>query len=164
MDTLSHTLWGGGLFGFRGRPKTALLFGALPDLAAFGPWLAYRLATGRLEPGKPDLAIIPDFVFAAYDASHSLLVALAAVALLALRSRGLAFAALAWPVHILVDIPTHTRAYFPTPFLWPVSDLTVNGFSWGQPWIWYPNLAGIALLFAWRGANRLGRGAAKGAS
>ena len=150
MDTLSHTLWGGGLFGFRARLKTALLFGALPDLASFGPWLAYRLLTGRFEPGKPELAIIPDFVFAAYDVSHSLLVASLAVALAWRWRPELGFAMLAWPFHILVDIPTHSRAFFPTPFLWPVSDFTIDGLSWGTPWIWYPNLAGIAVLFAWR--------------
>jgi membrane-bound metal-dependent hydrolase YbcI (DUF457 family) len=150
MDTLSHTLWGGGLFGFRSRLKTALLFGALPDLGSFGPWLAYRLLTGRFEPGKPELAIIPDFVFAAYDVTHSLLVAALAVALAWRWRPELGFAMLAWPFHILVDIPTHSRAFFPTPFLWPVSDFTVNGIPWGTPWIWYPNLAGIAVVFAWR--------------
>lgn len=150
MDTLSHTLWGGGLFGYRGRPKTALLFGALPDLAAFGPWLAYRLVTGRFEPGKPDPAVIPELVFRTYDVSHSLLVAVAAVAL-ALRLRAaLGFAMLAWPCHVLMDIPTHGRGFFPTPFLWPVSGFTVDGLSWATPWIWLPNLAGIGLLWAWR--------------
>ncbi|HKJ71747.1 MAG TPA: hypothetical protein VKA55_08365 [Gammaproteobacteria bacterium] len=154
MDTLSHTLWGGGLFGFRGRPRTALLFGALPDLAAFGPWLAYRLLSGRLEPGKPDLADIPAWVFHAYDVSHSLLVAGLATGL-ALRLRpALGFAMLAWPFHVLVDIPTHTRAFFPTPFLWPVSDVTVPGVSWATAWVWLPNLAGLVLLWAWRLGRR----------
>jgi len=150
MDTLSHTLWGGGLFGFRGRPKTALLFGALPDLAAFGPWLTYRLATGRFEPGKPDLSIIPDLVFGTYDVTHSLLVAGLAVALAFRLRPALAFPMLAWPFHILMDIPTHTREFFPTPFLWPVSDFTVAGIPWATPWIWLPNLAGLALLLGWR--------------
>ncbi len=36
MDTLSHALWGRGLFGYRGMPWLALFFGAMPDLASFG--------------------------------------------------------------------------------------------------------------------------------
>ena len=30
MDTLSHALWGKGLFGYRGNPWLALFFGAMP--------------------------------------------------------------------------------------------------------------------------------------
>jgi hypothetical protein len=150
LDTLSHTLWGCGLFGFRGRPGTALLFGALPDLASFGPWLVFRVLSGRFEPGRPDPALIPGFVHGAYDVTHSLLVAGLAVAVAYRLHRGVAFAMLAWPVHILVDIPTHSRAFFPTPFLWPASDFTVDGIPWGTPWIWLPNLAGITALLGWR--------------
>ena len=36
MDTLSHALWGKGLFGYRGYGKLALFFGAMPDLSSFG--------------------------------------------------------------------------------------------------------------------------------
>ena len=36
MDTFSHALWGRGLFGFRGHPWLALMWGAMPDLVSFG--------------------------------------------------------------------------------------------------------------------------------
>jgi hypothetical protein len=39
----------------------------------------------------------------------------------------------AWGLHILIDIPTHSLALFPTPFLWPVSDFKVNGIGWDNP-------------------------------
>ena len=43
MDTLSHTLWGKGLFGYRKYGPWALLFGALPDLLSFGLYFLVRL-------------------------------------------------------------------------------------------------------------------------
>ena len=36
MDTLSHALWGSGLFGYRGHRWLAVFFGAMPDLLSFG--------------------------------------------------------------------------------------------------------------------------------
>ncbi|GIT57595.1 MAG: hypothetical protein Ct9H300mP18_10240 [Candidatus Neomarinimicrobiota bacterium] len=45
MDTLSHALWGRGLFGHRGMPWLALFFGAMPDLASFGV-LYYKYFSG----------------------------------------------------------------------------------------------------------------------
>ncbi|MFP4615814.1 MAG: hypothetical protein ACLFRB_08040 [Thiohalorhabdus sp.] len=156
MDTLSHTLWGGGLFGFRGRIKTALFFGAFPDLVSFGPWFAGRLLTGQFggHDGPPPLEILPGWVFTNYAWGHSLVVAGLCAALAWRYHRPLGFAMLAWPLHILVDIPTHTAAYFPTPFLWPLSGYTVDGVSWAQPWVWYPNLTALLLVFLGRWYNR----------
>jgi membrane-bound metal-dependent hydrolase YbcI (DUF457 family) len=56
---------------------------------------------------------------------------------------------LAWPLHILVDIPTHSSQFFPTPFLWPVSDFYINGVSWGQPIIFIPNAILIVCLYVY---------------
>lgn len=55
----------------------------------------------------------------------------------------------AWGLHILVDMPTHDSSFFPTPFLWPISDYTVPGISWGQPMIFFPNLALLAAAYLW---------------
>jgi len=157
MDTLSHTLWGGGLFGFRGQLRLALLFGALPDLVSFGLWLPVRLLKDGFEPGRPALAAIPDWLFVSYDFSHSLLIAGSAVALVALRRRDIAFAMLAWPAHILLDVPFHTAEFFPTRILWPLSDWVFDGIAWSNPWVWFSNLAGLAVLWAWRWRRRNGR-------
>jgi hypothetical protein len=55
----------------------------------------------------------------------------------------------AWVLHICMDIPTHGTAFFPTPFLWPVSDLHVDGVPWSRPYIFFPNVALLAVLYAW---------------
>lgn len=54
----------------------------------------------------------------------------------------------AWGLHILMDIPTHSSSFFPTPFLWPVSDFTVNGIPWSAPYIFFPNVVGLLIVYA----------------
>lgn len=158
MDTLSHTLWGGGLFGFRGHIRLALFFGAFPDLVSFGLWLPQRVLENGLEfgNGPPPLEQMPGWLFTSYDFSHSLLVALAVIVLVAWRRRDIAFAMLAWPFHILLDVPFHSADFFPTKILWPLSDWIFDGIHWGNPWVWFSNLTGLALLWAWRWRKRNG--------
>ncbi|MBI2102454.1 hypothetical protein HYT55_01335 [Candidatus Woesearchaeota archaeon] len=38
----------------------------------------------------------------------------------------------AWPLHIVIDIPTHTSNFLPTPFLWPLSSFAFPGISWAS--------------------------------
>jgi hypothetical protein len=52
-----------------------------------------------------------------------------------------------WMLHILIDIPTHTRRVYPTPFLWPLSDFTIDGISWGRPWFLALNYASLLIVF-----------------
>lgn len=150
MDTFSHALWGYGLFGFRGHARLALLFGALPDLLSFGLLLVIRISTGDFYFGKPDLDSIPGWTFIIYDFTHSLIIAGLAITLVAIKWRAISYAMLAWPFHILLDIPFHSAEFFPTKMLWPLSSFTIDGISWATPWIWYSNLAGLLLLFIYR--------------
>jgi hypothetical protein len=150
MDTLSHALWGSGLFGYRGHFWLALFFGAFPDLFSFGIFMLMQLANGQFTPGAPPLSIIPDWLFTSYDTTHSLVIAGGAIAIVAALNRNLAFAMLGWPFHILLDAPFHSAAYFPTRVFYPLSDFYIDGIPWNRPWIWYPNLAGVLLLLTWR--------------
>jgi hypothetical protein len=52
-----------------------------------------------------------------------------------------------WLLHILIDIPTHTRRLYPTPFLWPLSDFTIDGISWGRPWFLALNYSSLLIVF-----------------
>jgi hypothetical protein len=116
------------------------------DTPAFGALMAVRIVTGTFTPGKPELNTIPDWLFTAYDLSHSLVVAGAVWLVLWFTARWIAVPFSAWLIHILLDIPTHTRAYFPTPFLWPFSDYTFDGFSWGQGWFMLLNYSCLLVL------------------
>src|SRR4030065_1104639 len=75
MDIVAHVLWGGVSFGWKRKYGWAFLFGVLPDLLAFGPFFVYRLISGTLKFGKPEIALIPQVVFTAYNFSHSLFTA-----------------------------------------------------------------------------------------
>jgi len=64
MDTLSHALWGRGLFGYRGMPWLALFFGAMPDLASFGVLIVINIFSGSIPQfsGPPPLESLPDWL------------------------------------------------------------------------------------------------------
>ncbi|MBN2645285.1 MAG: hypothetical protein JXR59_07425 [Desulfuromonadaceae bacterium] len=156
MDTFSHALWGWGLFGRR-HAGLALFFGALPDLVSFAPLLAGRLLMGTWVPGRPSLATIPGWCFFMYDLAHSAVIAGLAVFLLWRWRRDIGFVACGWLFHILLDFPFHSAAYFPTKLFWPLSGWVFDGISWGQPIVWYPNLAGLLLLLGWRWWQRCQR-------
>ena len=152
MDTLSHTLWGKGLFGYQKYGKWALLFGALPDLLSFGLYFLVRFVTQgtNMEFGKPDIETIPSWVFSMYDISHSLVIALVAIIIVFEINKSLCFPMLAWPFHILLDFFFHSKEYFPTPILWPISDYKFDGIPWSNPYIWFGNIGCIIILFAYR--------------
>ena len=152
MDTFSHTLWGKGLFGYHKYGKWALLFGALPDLLSFGLYFIVRFITQgvSMEFGKPTLESIPNWVFIMYDISHSWVIAFLFIIIFLQINKEICFPMLAWPFHILLDFPFHSKEYFPTPILWPISDYRFDGIPWSNPYVWFGNIACIIILFVYR--------------
>lgn len=156
MDVFSHGLWGGITVG-RGNRKsflTAVAIGMAPDIIAFGPFLANRLLTQGTEffshlGKKPELSTIPDYVHSVYNVTHSFVVFLTLFAIVwAIRKKPM-LEMLAWGLHICMDIPTHSNAFFPTHFLWPLSDFHVNGTPWSSPYIFFPNWGLLIILYGW---------------
>ncbi len=76
MDTLSHALWGYGLFGYKRYPWTAIFFGAMPDLISFGLLMFINLMTGHWYYEKPALDSLPLWIFPAYSIGHSFIICL----------------------------------------------------------------------------------------
>jgi hypothetical protein len=60
---------------------------------------------------------------------------------------------LAWPFHIVLDFPFHTKEFFPVKIFWPLSDMHFDGISWSSPEVIIPNCAGIILLYIYRYKN-----------
>ena len=164
MDTLFHGVLGAvacsttGLPGWRRGPvrsdgrrrvadwtlPAAFAFGLFPDLASLGIHFATDLFTGNGVRWHG----IPDFVFLLYNVTHSLLGIGLGYALLVAWKRALWLPALAWPLHVLVDVPTHGAGVFMTPLFWPFSDLRFQGWSWWiSPWIFYGGW--LTLLALW---------------
>src|SRR3972149_6787177 len=155
MDIVAHGLWGGIAFGRKNLRSFSLacFFGVLPDLFSFGPlYVAVLLGLAerpRFSPEPPDPLLIPAYVHQLYNITHSLVVFLAALALLWVVFRTPIWQAFAWGLHVLFDIFTHSYRFFPTPFLWPISDFKIDGWPWGMPVIFIPNVVFLALLYAW---------------
>jgi hypothetical protein len=154
MDIVSHGLWGGVAFGRKRRRSfwLAFTFGIAPDLFSFGIFFIERLFTTGFDfshRGRPELSSIPSYVDSLYNVTHSLIVFAVVFCAVSLILKRPVFEMCAWAFHIVMDIFTHGNEFFPTPFLWPLSDFHVDGISWGHPLIYFPNLALLLLAYAW---------------
>lgn len=156
MDILSHGLWGAIAFGRRNRRAfwQAFFFGIAPDFFSFGLFFIQRLfeweSSGVVfKAGPPDPAMIPEYVSSLYNITHSLVVFLVVFAVVYAITRRVFIPMLAWPLHILFDIPVHSTAFFPTPYLWPFATPFVNGYSWGHAVIFIPDVVLLTALYLW---------------
>lgn len=155
MDILSHGFWGGVAFGRKNKKSfwLSFLFGIAPDLLSFGVFfVAVFLGLApkpefRMEPPQDDL--IPGYIHGLYGITHSLPVFIILFVLVCIFLKKPLWEMGAWGLHILFDIPTHSQQFFPTPFLWPLSDLAANGIPWSRPIIFIPNVTLLALLYLW---------------
>ena len=155
MDIVSHGLWGAVAFGRRNRSSFWLAFviGLAPDLLSFGVlWTAVVLGLAEkpdFSHGTPPESSIPQYVHHLYNVTHSFIIFLVVFLLIwsllkrPLRELG------AWGLHVLVDVPTHSYAFFPTPILWPLFKWKFDGWQWTTPTILVPNFVLLAMVYAW---------------
>jgi hypothetical protein len=139
MDFVSHALWGGVSFGRKNKRIFLLAAGIsiLPDILTEGLFsVLYLLNIGSMpgwEHGHPNISDYPLFAETLYNITHSLIAFAMVFGLFWIVSRRPVWIVAAWGLHILIDIPTHSLALFPTPFLWPVSEIKVDGIGWDNP-------------------------------
>ena len=156
MDILSHGLWSGVAYKAANNKtdkklniKWAMFWGVFPDLFAFTipvAWLFWNIIIGTMSPAdfpRPTGIEPPavqqtqwQFQLASilYKYSHSLLIFASVFGLVYFVCKRPVWEMGGWLLHILLDIPTHTYRFYPTPILWPISDFKFSGFSWGTPW------------------------------
>lgn len=151
MDILAHALYGAtfcsrsGLAGGRKgvtdahAPFTrdwtvwaAAGFGVFPDLASIGVSFLLMWSRGEL----PSFHALPPHVFVLYHSTHSLVFAGLVVLALWMISRPLALAAVAWPIHIVMDSFFHAEGWWQTMMFYPLSDWFYDGVNWWQ----HPNV------------------------
>ena len=147
MDTFAHGLWTYAVFHKKKYVWLAALFGVLPDLLSFGILFAVYLATGTFHRGPPPVNSIPGWVYGAYNLTHSFVMFLAAFIIVFLITKKWFWPLTAWAIHILIDIPTHSFRFFPTPFLWPISSYKFDGISWATPWLMLVNYGALVSVF-----------------
>ncbi len=145
MDIFAHGLYGGA--GFVNKSKKsfwlAVWWGLFPDLFAFGiffPLFVWKNGFHRphvLATEPPTLSGIPNYIHVLYSLSHSLIIFLGVFLIVWLIWKRPVYEMLAWGLHVVMDIPTHTSAFFPTPFLYPFSSFYLNGIAWGTPRVFF---------------------------
>jgi hypothetical protein len=139
MDFVSHALWGGVAFGRKNKKNFLLAAGIsiMPDILTEGLFFAfYLLNIGGMpgwEKGHPNITDYPIFAQTFYNVTHSLVIFAISFILIWIVIKKPLWIIAAWGLHILIDIPTHSAALFPTPFLWPISNFKVNGIGWHNP-------------------------------
>ena len=145
MDTLSHALYGKGLFGYKKYRWYSFFFGVIPDIFSFGIYFVYLFLFSDFKFGRPTIDELPFWVYDLYDISHSMVTA--SIFILIAYKINKDFA---WPMHIIVDFFTHSIDVFPTPIFWPISDFRFDGIPWSNPYILGTNFILIFLIFIYR--------------
>src|SRR3989338_3175452 len=159
MDIFAHTLWANAAAmganavaenGNKNKKKKfhmhvgwTAFFGVAPDLFAFAIPFALRFF-GVLFSGNAFSSLLHrppveggefqngfNLAHNLYQYSHSLVIWVLVFALVWAFYKRPRYELLGWALHILIDIPTHVLAFFPTPFLFPISDYK---FPYGIQW------------------------------
>ncbi len=164
MDIFAHGLWTGAL-AYVGKHKFHYLrigwsafWGVFPDLFAFTipfAWIFFQSifsrspVTPRVDTLEPGSSLIPTIFQATsilYSMSHSLIIFAIVFALVTIFFRRPRLEMLGWLLHILIDIPSHSYQFYPTPFLWPLSNIRFNGYAWSHPIFMVVNYAALVIV------------------
>ena len=152
MDIISHGLWGGAVFGRKNKKifLIALFFGVVPDLFSFGIYFVHRILTnGFVFSHEAYHTVIPSYVYTLYNFTHSLIIFSVIFLIASYFLRRPVYEMCGWGLHIVMDIFTHSYAFFPTPFLYPFSDFMVNSIGWHNPTIFIPNVVLLLVTYAY---------------
>jgi hypothetical protein len=167
MDVLAHALWAGvGVAAARRRwpidrrvAAATVAAAVLPDVVQLAPLLARAAITGDLAvlgayasaiPGL-EPALSPALTFWTHHlhcAMHSAPIAAAATLLSWLALRRLWIPLLGWWSHIVIDVFTHSAAFYPVPVLYPFTYRGFDGLAWNTPWFLAANYATLAVVAA----------------
>lgn len=176
MDIFSHGLWAGAAAkGLNKRESkrhvnvwAMALWGMFPDLFAFAIPFVFIIGSvafgghqfgdfgGRppiAEPTSPDTLWLFQLSHILYNVSHSFIIFAIVFFAVWAYFKQVRVELLGWLLHIIMDVPTHTYAFYPTPVFWPLFDWKFNGFSWGQPWFLVLDFSALLLAYAllsWR--------------
>lgn len=170
MDILAHSLWvtagakkANESLEKGGRKKISILWSAFwsifPDIFAFGVpflWSLYTIvfqdkSFGSITHHGPSLSegdLTFDLASYLYQFSHSIIVFILIFGVVWFLFKKPQLAMLGWLAHILIDIPSHSIQFFPTPFLFPISDYVFPyGIRWATLWFMIINYSLLLIIF-----------------
>ncbi|HEU0050896.1 MAG TPA: hypothetical protein VFQ60_02450 [Patescibacteria group bacterium] len=172
MDIFAHGLWTAALSRTMKEklPRfhqiqiwRATFWGIFPDLFAFFipfVWTFAMIILGKLdfssfriqhaEPAAQQIPSIFQSTAVLYSMSHSLIVFTIIFGISMIIFCRPVWEMLGWLFHILIDIPTHSYQFYPTPIFWPVSAWKFRyGISWATPWFMIVNYSALLLVYGW---------------
>lgn len=169
MDILAHALWASLPYKFANLKKRAKKFnfwliafwGIFPDMLAFTiPFslMIINLILGKIssftspenmEPLTNHANSISNLTGSLYNIGHSIIIFLIVFFLVWLIFRKPKWILGAWLIHIILDILSHSYKFYPTPFLWPISSLKVNGIAWSNKWFMLVNYSLLLIFYCW---------------
>ena len=146
-----------------GTVALTMLMAALPDLIHLLPLLvwwafgsgrladlyAYALAAPGGEPLLPPL--VEHFAHHLHCIMHSAITTVAVALLLWLVLRSLWLPLLGWWSHVVIDVFTHSAAFYPSPVWYPLTQQGFDGIAWNTPWFMLLNTTLLAAVWAWLG-------------
>lgn len=169
MDIFAHALWvGAGVMLAQRRwsitPRTAAATVALavaPDIPHLLPIVGWSVF------GSGNIAAVRDYAMAVTDRAsmvpplidaashnlhcipHSAIVAGLVTMLVWFWTRSLWIPLLGWWSHIVVDMFTHSKDYYESPVLWPITRQGFDGIAWNTPWFLGLNYAALTAIYLW---------------
>ena len=150
MDIVSHALWTNLIF--KNLPveqrSLAITFSVAPDLISFSFLRVKEFLRKILHYTDPPLETIPGHIFRLYNLTHTLVIWGTVGMILYIVNLKLLFIAFSgWILHILFDIFTHTKNYFPTPIFWPLSNFHFSGVNWSNKYFMAANYLVLVLFY-----------------
>jgi hypothetical protein len=158
MDIMAHSMWALVLLP---GPLTAskVILGIAPDLSVFATSVFVQIIQKNRTPKFKSRSEMMNWfhksdnkwVLKLYSWTHSLVIwaiILFPLILIITKLQGnFPWFLLAAPLHILLDIPTHTKDSFPVRFLTPISRFQINGIHWSKTWLIILNYFMITVVF-----------------
>ncbi|MFH1866745.1 MAG: hypothetical protein ABIJ81_01540 [Patescibacteria group bacterium] len=148
MDIFSHGLWVAVVYA-KAKSEArwmAVFFGVAPDIFSFGILFVLNLFNSG-SFGSPQALVVPAYILTLYNIWHSLFTWLAIFVIVWLIRRKPWWPLAAAFLHIAIDVPLHEADFFPTPWLWPFSNYTVDGYAWGHSSFLLSNYAVLGVVY-----------------
>jgi hypothetical protein len=169
MDIVAHGLWAGIGVTLLARHRVIPLRTAVatvgmaiaPDLAQLIPLIVVALATDGgwatlaayssalpdTEPAMPLLLAL--LAHHLHCILHGAVIATVVTLACWAWTRTLWLPLLGWWSHIVIDVFTHSKDFYPAPIFYPFTQWGFDGLAWNTPWFLFANHAAIALAIVW---------------
>ncbi|MEK7193554.1 MAG: hypothetical protein AAB652_02075 [Patescibacteria group bacterium] len=168
MDIFAHGLWTvAGAHGVKKVSKKpfsigwATFFGVIPDILAFAAvslWTVFQVVgpgftlgdvprPSEVQIAAPHAFLIFELTSFLYSLTHSAPVFLLVFLLVAGFKGRVMWEMLGWGFHILIDVVTHSYAFYPTPVLWPLITWRFNGIPWDHTLFMFVNYSSILIVY-----------------